>query len=179
MIRLFAAVPVPDDIAELLVARQTGVAGARWRPLEALHITLRFFGDIPEDKAEDVDAELAAIAVQPFDLELQGAGAFGEGRDIQALWAGVADSPPLRRLAERCETAARRAGLKPVTRNYHPHVTLAYVTRPDPHEAAAWIQTNNLLRTEPFRVTWFSLYSSRLMPGGSRYEVERDYPLLG
>jgi len=177
VVRIFAAVPIPEDIGAVLIARQTGVAGARWRPLEALHITLRFFGDIPEDQAADVDAELAMISGRPLALTLAGAGAFGHGRDTDAVWAGVEESADLRDLAARCETAARRAGVKPITRNYLPHVTLAYLSRPDPAEVAAWIQANNLLRSEPFYAPWFSLYSSRLLPGGSRYTIERDYPL--
>ena len=36
--RLFAAIAVPDDIAQGLVRRQQGLPGARWRPPEALHI---------------------------------------------------------------------------------------------------------------------------------------------
>lgn len=177
MIRLFAAVEVPEDIGVDLILRQGGVDGARRRPLETLHITLRFGGDLPENEAEDFDAELATVSVEPFDLTLQGAGAFGEGDRIHALWAGVQESAPLRRLHERCETAARRAGLKPETRRYTPHVTLAYLNRPDPRQVAAWVQANNLLRSEPFRVTWFGLYSSRLLAGGSRYQLERGYAL--
>ena len=177
MIRLFAALPIPPHLGEALQAAQGGVRGARWRPLEALHITLRFFGDIREDQAEDVDTELSHVSVAPFRLTLKGAGAFGAGADVDALWAGVEDSEPLRILAGRCEAAARRAGLKPVTRNYHPHVTLAYLSRPDPAQAAAWVQAHSLLRSDPFPVTAFALYSSRLLAGGSRYEIERIYPL--
>ena len=36
-------------------------SGARWRPLEALHVTLRFFGDIREDIARDLDTELMGV----------------------------------------------------------------------------------------------------------------------
>ena len=75
------------------------------------------------------------------------------------------------------EIAARRAGLKPDTRAYKPHVTLAYLRRPNPAEVAAWIQENNLLRTEPFRVTSFGLYSSWQSDQGSWYRMEREYPL--
>lgn len=177
MIRLFAAAALPDDVAQSLTERQAGIADARWRPQEALHVTLRFFGDIPEDRAEDVDAELSCISVRPFALTLNGVGSFGEGHRINAVWAGVEQSDALSHLAERCETAARRAGLKPETRKYLPHVTLAYLTRPNPLEVAAWVQTHNLLRSEPFAVSDFRLYSSRLLAGGSRYEVERVYRL--
>jgi 2'-5' RNA ligase len=177
MIRLFAAVAVPEDIGEALRRRQQGVPRARWRPLEALHITLRFFGDVREDRADDLDAELSAVTGRPFELMLEGAGSFGEGEDIRAVWAGVADSPALRRLAARCEAAARRAGLKPERRAYRPHVTLAYTRRPDPARVAAWIQEHNLLRSPPFRVDRFGLYSSRQGPDGSVYRLERAYPL--
>ena len=177
MRRLFAAVEVPPEIGEGLVRRQQGLPGARWRPSDTLHITLRFFGSTAESAARDLDAELAVISAAPFELDLQGVGSFGEGQDVHAVWAGVGESEPLRRLAARCETAARRAGIKPELRNYHPHVTLAYLKRPDPTRVGAWLQGHNLLKSPPFRVTWFGLYSSWPTSEGSRYELEQEYPL--
>lgn len=177
MLRLFAAVPIPPEIGEALLPRQTGIEAARWRDLDQLHVTLGFFGEIAENQADDLDGELSVIGGEPFDLSLAGAGAFQDGPDINAVWAGVEESEPLRRLASRCEAAARRAGLKPETRNYRPHVTLAYLKHPDPLEVGRWIQANNLLRTENFRVSWFTLFSSRLLSSGSAYVAERDYPL--
>jgi 2'-5' RNA ligase len=46
MYRLFAALPVPEDLWEGLAALQDGLPGASWRPEENFHITLRFFGDL-------------------------------------------------------------------------------------------------------------------------------------
>jgi 2'-5' RNA ligase len=177
MMRLFAALELPSDIAEDLTRRQQGLPGARWRPLDALHLTLRFFGEVPQNVARDLDAELSGVAGEPFELSLEGVGAFGEGEQVHAIWAGVGDSAPLKQLASRCEAAARRAGLKPEKRAFHPHVTLAYLKHADPQKVAAWIQSHNLLRSPPFRVTWFGLYSSWLSQEGSRYDLEREYAL--
>lgn len=177
MIRLFAAVPVPADIAVALSRRQQGLDGARWRTAEQMHITLRFFGELREDLARDLDGELAGVRGAPFEINLAGAGAFGEGPDIHAIWAGVEDSPGLRRLAKACETAARRAGLKPETRNFRPHVTLAYLKRPAPEKVAAWIQANNLLKSPPIFVDRFGLYSSFLASDGAQYRIEAEYAL--
>lgn len=177
MIRLFAAVAIPPEIAEGLQRRQQGLPGARWRPLDAMHITLRFFGETPEPVAADLDAELARLPGRPFELELEGVGSFGEGGEVRAVWAGVAESEPLRVLAGRCESAARRAGLKPESRAYKPHVTLAYLKRAEPGRAAAWVQGHNLLKSPPFRVDRFGLYSSWLSNEGSRYDLEREYRL--
>jgi 2'-5' RNA ligase len=177
MIRLFAAIKIPEEIAEGLIRRQQGLDGARWRPTEAFHITLRFMGEIAEPTAEDLDSELALIAGEALTLTLQGAGAFGDGDSLNAVWAGVADNPALVQLAHRCERAARKAGLAPERRTWKPHVTLAYLNRPEPARVAAWIQSHNLLKSPPFRVTTFGLYSSWLGGDGARYHLEAEYPL--
>jgi 2'-5' RNA ligase len=90
----------------------------------------------------------------------------------------VESSVNLKRLAAKCETAARRAGLPPENRTYSPHVTLAYLRGADPAAVARWTAEHALLRSSPFRVTWFGLYSSRLGAGGSTYRLERTYPLV-
>ena len=177
MIRLFAAVAIPPQIAEGLQRRQQGLPGARWRPQDSLHVTLRFFGEVQEPVAADLDAQLAKLAGRPFELQLRGVGAFGEGREVRAVWAGVGESEPLRILAGRCEAAARRAELKAEGRAYLPHVTLAYLKRADPGTVARWVQEHNLLHSPPFEIARFGLYSSWPTSEGSRYELEREYPL--
>lgn len=178
MIRLFAALWPPPDIAEGLVRRQQGLPGARWLDPDSLHVTLRFFGDIPEDKAEDLDGELSLITEPAPTITLQGVGCFGEGRQIESVWAGLAPNPELDRLASRCETAARRAGLKAETRAFRPHMTLARVTGAEPTRVGAWIQGHNLLKSPPFVARAFGLYSSRRGSQRSVYTLERHY-LLG
>lgn len=178
MIRLFTAIEVPPDVAETLAARQTGVPGARWRPEDALHITLRFYGQVQEAVADDLDAELGRIRQAPFDLTLSGAGAFGESHQLHAIWAGVQESEPLNVLAGRCESAAKRAKVHVEARTYKPHVTLAYLGRgSDPDRVAGWIRQNGMLASPPWRVSRFGLYSSHLGHEGSRYQLEREYPL--
>ncbi len=179
MIRLFTAIEVPPEVEDDLAPRQQGLPGARWRPAGSLHVTLRFYGEVQETAAADLDAELARVGGKPFDLELQGVDARGDGHQLNAVWAGVKASEPLDVLAGRCESAARRAGLKLERRAYRPHVTLAYLDRQaDPHRVAGWIAANSLLASPPWRVSWFGLYSSWRTVEGTRYELEREYPLI-
>lgn len=177
MIRLFSALAVPEDVAADLARRQQGLPGAAWRTADQLHVTLRFYGEVANDVAAEIDHGLSELKGEPLTLELQGVGAFGEGEAIRAVWAGVAENEGLRLLQARTEAAARRAGLPPEHRRFRPHVTLAYLKRPRPDRVAAWIQGHNLLRSPPFHVTWFGLYSSWLASDGGRYELEREYPL--
>jgi 2'-5' RNA ligase len=178
MLRLFTAIPIPFDLAETLARRQTGLPGARWRPAEALHVTLAFYGEVDERRADDLAAELARIQGGRFDLELQGVGAFGDPHRSHTLWAGVAPNARLTVLAGRCRSAADRAGLRLEPRVYRPHLTLAYLkTQTNPDRIGAWITGHNLLHSPPVPVDRFGLYSSVLSEDGSHYELEREYPL--
>ena len=179
MIRLFAALAVPDGFGQDLVLRQTGLAGARWHAPQALHITLRFFGEVDEATAQDLDLELAKVAARtadkPLALSLSGVGVFSEGDRFKAVWAGLDANEALQVLAARCESAARRAGLEANKRKYTPHITLAYLKGADPAAVTTWLADHALLRSEVFSPRQFGLYSSWRTPQGSRYTLERVY----
>ncbi len=178
MLRLFAALPVPPPIATALTDLQSGVPGARWRPTETLHITLRFFDEVSETTAADLDAALSSSRTPVFDVALSGVGAFGPADRLRAVWAGVTESEALRILAARCEADARRCGLKREARAFRPHITLAYLKHSPQTHVAAWVQAHNLWRSQSWRATAFHLYSSWRTTEGSRYEIERTYPLV-
>ena len=176
-LRLFAAIPIPEEIADRLLSLEVDMPGASWRDAEQFHLTLRFFGEIDEALARDLDHELGLIEQAPFEIVLTGAGSFG-GKEPSALWAGVEAPPDLTRLAAACERAARRTGLDPEPRKYRPHVTLAYLHGATDHDAAQFQEFAASFRTDPFWADRFFLYSSRQSKHGSRYEVEAEYPLI-
>ncbi len=178
-LRLFAAIAIPDDIAGRLLALQKGVPGAKWRPRENLHLTLRFFGEVMEPVADEIDAELqdAADRTAPFQLQLKSAGAFGK-EDPHTLWIGAGESEALRKLAADCERAARRSGLKPEKRKFAPHVTLAYLNNAELGRVHGFESRLGLFESRPFEVESFGLYSSWTRKSApSLYRLEADYPL--
>lgn len=179
MIRLFTALSIPGEVAESLAARQTGLSGARWRTGEQLHVTLAFYGEIDERRADDLALELErAHAGGPFEIELSGVGAFGDAHRSHTLWAGLAPCERLNVLAGRCKAAAERAGVAVEKRVYHPHVTLAYLnSQTDQSKLGAWVAQNNLLHSPPIRIERFGLYSSTLNSDGSVYQLEQVYRL--
>ena len=179
MIRLFTALSVPDDVAATLARRQSGLPGAKWRTFDQLHITLAFYGETDERRADDLAAELERAATGgPFEIALKGVGAFGDDHRSHTLWAGVERNERLAVLANRCRTAAERAGLTLEKREYRPHLTLAYLKpQTNPDRIGAWITGHNLLHSPPIRIDRFALYSSTLSHDGSAYELEREYLL--
>ena len=179
MLRLFTAIAIPDDVAETLARRQSGLPGARWRPLDALHVTLAFYGEATERTADALASDLTrAEGGGPFEIPLNGVGAFGAAHRSHTLWAGLERSEPRNVLAGRCRAAGERASVPPEKREYRPHVTLAYLKpHANPDRIGAWIAGHNLLKSPPIRVDRFGLYSSVLTGDGSVYTLEREYLL--
>ena len=177
MIRLFTALSIPEDVAETLARRQSGLPGANWRSRDQLHLTLAFYGDMEERRADDLAAELSrATGGGPFEFSLQGVGAFGDAHRSHTLWAGVETNERLSVLAGRCRAAGERAGVVMERRDYRPHVTLAYLKpHANPDRIGAWIVGHNLLKSPPIRVDRFGLWSSVPTHDGSHYQLEQEY----
>lgn len=177
MPRLFTGIEIPSGIAEALNMLRGGLPGARWIDRENYHITLRFLGDIDDRAANDAASILADIRKPAFDLHFDGLASFG-GRKPRSVYAQVAAEPALAELQDEHERLMRRIGLKPETRKFTPHVTLARLRSTSSLDVAEYLSARGFFRTAPFPVTRFVLFSSRASTGGGPYVVEESYPLL-
>lgn len=177
MIRLFTAVELPAELRRRMAQLCTGVDKARWVPEENLHLTLRFIGEVAEDLAEDIAAELDAVRAAPFPLTLSGAGHFESGRRVRTLWLGVEKSEALTALYDRIDAAVQRAGLPPEGRRFHPHITLARFRNGRPAAVRGWLAANGMFRAVPIMVERFVLFSSHLRSEGALYRPEVEFPL--
>ncbi len=176
--RLFAALPIPDPISEMLKSMQNGLDGAKWRHKENFHLTLNFYGNVEDHTAHDLDAALATINLPPITLRLKDVGQFG-GYDPHTLWAGVEANEHILKLASRCKRPTRDLKLHTDKHTYIPHVTLAYLKNIPPHIISEYLQRHAMFETPEFTIDRFALYSSRPGKYQSLYEEEASYPLIG
>ena len=93
-----------------------------------LHLTLRFFAELPADRVEAVSAaaDAAAGAVPAFDLEVRGLGRFPPHGPLRVVWAGLGEGrEPLLALAGALARELETRGFPPEERPFSPHLTLA------------------------------------------------------
>ena len=181
MIRAFLALDLPDTVRATLQAQQFLLPLPRKADPAGFHLTLVFLGEVGDAALEAVHDEFQRLKIAPFPLTVQGLGLFG-GERPRVAWAGVAPSDPLMRLQAKADQAARRAGIAPDARRFHPHITLGRFPPP---------QVADLMRLEravaegggfacpPFTVPGMVLYQSQSGPQGPRYRVLADYPFRG
>ncbi len=180
-LRLFSALDIPDEVADRVGPLLRGVPGAKWRPRENLHVTLRFYGEVNEVQADDLDAALGEVALKhgQFEVRLKGAGFFGR-EEPHALWLGLQDGEPLRALAADCDRAARRCRLPPADHKFAPHMTVAYLSGATLDRVIAFEKRLALYESEAWTVDAFFLLSSHVRRNApSLYSEEASYPLAG
>src|ERR1700760_1288255 len=175
--RLFVALDLPWILRERLSALGGGLPGARWVPPENYHLTLRFIGETPGYRAEEIDTALAGLRAKGFSLTLAGLGTFSKGGRSFPLWGGVEPNPQLDHLQNKIEIALQRCGLEPERRRFQPHVSLARLDNVAEGKLVAFVQAHNLFRAPPLPVEHFTLFSSQLGKEASVYTPEVEYEL--
>ena len=175
MPRLFSGIELPHDIREALDTISQPLPSTRWVHAENLHITLRFIGDVSHPVAREFAANLASIVFDPFTIRINGLGTFG-GAEPRVIFAAIEPTEPIMELARAHETAARRAGLKPESRKFIPHITLARLQSPRIEPIARYLERKGSFMSGPFLISQFALFSSKPVTGGGPYVVEQTFP---
>ena len=178
MYRLFVAIDLPAETKKELAAICFGLPGARWMPVDQLHLTLRFIGEVDGGLYKDIQEMLATVTMAPFTIRLQGVGHFPPRKRPRVLWVGIEACDLLMRLRGRIESILVRGGLEPEGRKYSPHITIARLQDTPLVKAGNFLAANGLFATTPFTVRDFLLYSSKLTPKGAIHTIEASYPLV-
>ena len=189
--RLFIAIDVPGAVRDALVGAQQSLrerasARLRWTRPDAMHLTLKFLGDVDAARVPSLSLVVAGVAArhQSFGLSVSRLGAFPGGRRLQVVWAGIeGELQALLALRDALESELAAEGYAAEERAFRPHVTLGrtrHGMRPDEAERInAALVTTALPHGLAFTVERVVLYRSHLGAGGSRYEVLAAAELSG
>jgi 2'-5' RNA ligase len=101
----------------------------RWAEPDALHITLKFLGEVAERRSDEITAALlrAAHGVAAFDVDISDFGAFPARSRPRTLWLGVTAPPEFRELHACLEREFEALGFAREAREFSPHLTLGRV----------------------------------------------------
>jgi len=146
------------------------------------HLTLRFLGDVPPDRVPFIAERLGDVArtATPFDLTVEGVGAFPSERNPRVVWVGVTvGREAVTALAERVRAALASEGSVAEEGRFVPHVTLFRVRDPAGRRAARELLEGRVPGPAPrsFRVEAVLLKESRLRPGGADHRTVAVVPL--
>jgi len=177
MIRAFLAIDLPaglrSGLAQVQEELKKSAADVRWVPVGNIHLTLKFFGNVPEADLDAISRAVHAAAEQqaPLQLQVTRAGAFPSLKSPRVVWLGLGgDLIPLTQFFHRLEKAFAALGYPPEGRAFNPHLTLGRVKSPAGRERLArMLEKLPPLEWPPFKVKEVVLFRSTLTPQGSIY----------
>jgi 2'-5' RNA ligase len=186
LIRTFVAVFPPEEVSSRLgeaVEEFRRVASdAKWVVPANFHFTMRFLGDLPEERL-DLLTRCVAESIggeAPFEVTLQGLGAFPSPAKPRVLWVGTdAGGEGLARLARSVEMKLRSERFGKADKRFSPHLTIARWRRPQRSEAVKKLIETSTLNIGPFKVEAVCVMESKLKPRGPEYIVRAACPLEG
>lgn len=138
--RLFLAINLPAAtrraIAEATAPLRDCAPELTWVREPLLHLTLKFLGDQPAERLDEIKGAVAAVAGRHRELlmALGGVGAFPNFRRAHVVWMGVAQEPRLELLHHDIEVTCSQLGIETEARPFRPHLTLARVKAGQPEE---------------------------------------------
>jgi 2'-5' RNA ligase len=193
-LRTFIAIELDQELKGVLADIRARLRGAvppravRWVQPEGIHLTLKFLGDTPLDKVEQVKTALAQAAGQipAFTIAVGGVGCFPDARRPRVVWVGVQEpSGCLARLWRAVESQVAPLGFPTEKRPFSPHLTLGRVQRyasgaevRDIGQAVAMLAADMAGAQDEMAVSRVAYIKSDLRPTGAVYTTLAEAQLF-
>jgi 2'-5' RNA ligase len=183
--RAFIGLALPEAIRARLQRLQSelGASGVdvKWVEPANLHVTVKFLDEISEAQRQAIETMIGQVASReaPFELGLDGVGAFPSVNAPRVVWVGLAQGrESLVRIAQALEQEGQRIPLRREERAFAAHLTLGRV-RSSKRLGSLAERLRSAAPPTPasWRVASLTLYQSVLGSGGPRYTVLADVPL--
>lgn len=191
-LRTFIAIELDDELRDNLghlqarLRERVSPGSVRWVRPDGIHLTLKFLGDTPQAKVEEVQAALAQAAadVGPFTFAVAGLGCFPNARSPRVVWVGLQElSGALARLRDAVEAQVAPLGFPTEKRPFRPHLTIGRVQRcaskSEVREIGEVVATSIIGTVDEMTVTIVSYIKSELKPGGAVYTTLFEAKLGG
>lgn len=188
LLRAFIAVEIPLDVRQAVCNATSDLQKrigslVRWVPMENMHLTLKFLGDISPSNVDMFSQMLHAETdlLNCFDLRLSGLGSFPTLKRPRVIYIGIQAPVALETLQRGIESASRRLGYESEERGFSPHLTIGRVkqnvTATEQQTIRRALEGSKIDSLGTARVDSVHLYKSDLKPSGSVYTRLYSAPL--
>ena len=171
--RTFISINIPEEIRKEVKKIQDFLPefSGKKTEVENLHLTLKFLGEIEEEKIGEVKEKLREIKIEKFETEIDEIGVFSE-EFIRIVWLHMKDCDDLQKQID----IALKNLFEPEKR-FMSHLTITRIKRLK--DKKEFLQDLKKIKIEKikFKVDKFYLMKSELTAEGPRYSVLEEYDL--
>jgi 2'-5' RNA ligase len=186
-IRAFIAIELPIEVTKKLeeakrdLSKRLPKGGIRWVKSENIHLTLRFLGNVAQQRLVDIYEGLDQLAAESsrFSLDLGALGCFPNPRRPRVIWIGLGGgADQLGVVQDKISQMLLPMGWEEEGRSFHPHLTLGRVKNAK-NVVEARFPWGNVLVSGCIEVTAVHLIESQLLPQGAEYTIRHSAHFIG
>ena len=181
--RAFLAVDLDESLKDRVLEVQEKLKEAdaivKFVEKENLHFTCKFFGEIPEKKADKIIEviEENIKKFKPFKIEIKGSGVFPHFGYIRVIWLGLENPEYFEKMLKDFDEEFKKLGFKK-ERSYTPHLTIGRVKGSKNKEMlVSKIKEEESIEIGPMEISKISLKKSELTPEGPIYTNVKEFKL--
>ena len=185
-IRTFICFELPKDVKKVILELQNRLRtfgkGVAWSRIDGVHLTLKFLGNVEEERIESIAAAVARACDggTPIDMTLGEAGAFPNVKHPRVFWLGINESSGrLLTLQRNIESALAQFDFPKDERPFSPHLTLGRVKHLDEPEKIARALSVYRPPALSFTVDEVAVMKSELLQAGAAYTPLHKIKLNG
>lgn len=172
--RTFVAVDLPEELHSKVAQVQSKFDEFKFKFVDPslVHITMKFLGEVPEEKIGDIAKALDAVKCPPFEVALRGVGAFPKPKFAKVVWIGCEGN--FEELHQLVEASLSPFGFTKDTHGFNAHATLARVKYLPKKNKELFLQLIDELKDVELgamKVDAIRLKKSTLTPEGPVYET--------
>ncbi|MCS7097051.1 MAG: RNA 2',3'-cyclic phosphodiesterase [Candidatus Methanomethylicia archaeon] len=175
LIRAFIAIDVSEEIIYELIKVQESLKlldlDIKFVERENIHLTLKFLGEIPQEKINRVCNVMKNMYFPKFYLEVKGLGVFPFISKPRVIWAGVSEGyQNIVEIFHFLDSNLKKLNFKSEVGEFTPHITLGrFKSGRNVHLLANFIQDYRNISFGKFAVGFVCLKKSVLTPRGPIY----------
>ena len=170
--RLFIAVEIPEDIKKYLVELQNKIESnevkIKYVKKEGMHLTLKFLGEVQQEKVDEIKRELGKIKFKPFSLNLDSIRVFSNEKYIRVIWVGLKPEDDINKLQKEIDDILNKWFKK--EKDFKAHLTLARVKYVENKEIFMQELKKIKVESKKIEIKNFKLINSKLGREGPVYE---------
>ena len=178
--RTFIGIDLPEEIKDNLkelIEKLKKIRESKLVKKENLHITLKFLGEVEEEKITLINRKLQNCTkeFENFNVKIKGIGVFPSEKRVKVLWVGVEDEENLKKLNEKIEDELKNFGFEK-EKEFVAHITIArFKSIPNLNLIKDLMEKYKDVLFGQFIVKNFQLYESKLTPFGPIYKIIESY----
>lgn len=176
--RVFICIDFPDEVIKEIARIHDSINKIKFTgkltEMGNLHLTLKFLGEIDENKLEEVKKRLREIKLEKIDAKLGNVGVFSVRGNPRIVWIKI-EGKGVHELQRRIDESLK--GLFKEEERFMSHLTIARVKYVKDKKGFREYMENVSVRDIKFKVDKFKIKMSELKPSGPVYTTLEEFSL--